>query len=137
MTKGELDYYDVADDFIDDGDIEVNNQQACFEIFQEDFNTFTGNITDFVKSDLYSNRVQELNDLDKELGQQEKRERIRDRQQRIEKNKKIRAQKQGKEDANKDNQDEEQQQQGIKSVDSEKVEKGGKVVPRSTMGIEA
>jgi hypothetical protein len=26
LTKGELDYYDVADDFIDDGDIDNNNQ---------------------------------------------------------------------------------------------------------------
>jgi hypothetical protein len=46
--------------------------------------------------------LQELSTLDIELGKQEKRERIRDRQQRIEKNKKIREAKLGKEE--KDNQ---------------------------------
>ena len=40
LTKGELDYYDIDDDFIDDGDNNNNNQQACFEIFKEDFHSF-------------------------------------------------------------------------------------------------
>jgi hypothetical protein len=92
LTKGDLDFYDVDDEFIDDGDAD-NNQQAQFEIFEEDFHSFSGPLQTFIQSDLYKKRVKELTHLDRDLRQKEKRERIRDRQQRIEKNKRIREKK--------------------------------------------
>jgi hypothetical protein len=60
FTKGELDYYDLDDDFIDDGDIAKNQQMGCFEIFIEDFNSFKGSLQEFKQSELYGNRLQEL-----------------------------------------------------------------------------
>ena len=38
FTKGDLDYYDIDDDFIDDGEEEEN--MGCFEVFYEDFHAF-------------------------------------------------------------------------------------------------
>jgi len=43
VTKGEMDYYDIDDDFIDDGDVQGDNM-GCFEIFEEDFHSFTGSL---------------------------------------------------------------------------------------------
>ncbi|KAL4500524.1 hypothetical protein ABPG72_002948 [Tetrahymena utriculariae] len=63
-------YYDQNDPFIDDDEynntaVKVSHRMQLAEVFIDDFRTFDGDLRDFIKSEIYKNRVEIMHNLEK------------------------------------------------------------------------
>ncbi|EAR90461.2 hypothetical protein TTHERM_00113110 (macronuclear) [Tetrahymena thermophila SB210] len=63
-------YYDQNDPFIDDDEynntsVKVSHRMQLAEVFIDDFRTFDGDLKDFIKSEIYKNRVEIMHNLEK------------------------------------------------------------------------